>query len=57
MKQAIIYGLCAAAAVFFVGWSTGMGGALGPNLGFSALMGVFAGALFLLVKRYAGRSR
>ncbi|MCY4137718.1 MAG: hypothetical protein OXF56_05575, partial [Rhodobacteraceae bacterium] len=39
--------------VFFIGWSTGMGGSLLPNAGFSVLMGVFAGILYWLVQRYA----
>ena len=51
MRHAIIYGCVVAVAVFFVGYTTGMGGSLVPNLVFSALMGVFAGAMFFFIKR------
>ena len=50
--EPIIYGLVVFAAIFFVGWITGMGGSFGPNLGFSVLMGVFAAVLMALIKRY-----
>jgi len=56
MTQAAIYGAVVAAVVFFIGLTTGMGGALIPNLIFSALMGVFAAVLFAAVKKYANRS-
>lgn len=48
------YGLIVFACVFFVGWSTGMGGALLPNIGFSAIMGVLAMVLFRLIKSKFG---
>jgi hypothetical protein len=38
--QDIIYGIIVTLAVFFIGWITGMGGDLVPNLIFSILMGV-----------------
>ena len=50
-RQPIIYGLVVFGAIFFVGWVTGMGGSFLPNLGFSAMMGVLAGAMFALVQR------
>jgi hypothetical protein len=53
MKDAAIYGLTVFGAVAFIGAITGMGGSLVPNLGFSALMGVFAAGLYLLARRYA----
>ncbi len=52
-RQAAIYGVTTAGVVFFIGWTTGMGGSLVPNIGFSVLMGVFAGLLFTLVAKYA----
>ena len=55
LPQHITYGLVVFACIFFIGWSTGMGGSFGPNLGFSALMGVFAGFCFWVVKRKFGR--
>jgi hypothetical protein len=56
MNSATKYGLVVFAAIFFVGWSTGMGGLFWPNLIFSILMGVLAGLCFLLVQKFAGRS-
>ena len=56
MRHAIIYGCVVAMAVFFVGYTTGMGGSLVPNLVFSALMGVLAAVLFTAVKKFANRS-
>jgi hypothetical protein len=40
LGQNIIYGIIVTLAVFFIGWTTGMGGDLVPNLIFSILMGV-----------------
>ena len=54
MREPVTYGLVVFVALAFVGWVTGMGGSLIPNLGFSALMGVLAGALFALARRFAG---
>jgi hypothetical protein len=49
------YGIAVFAAIFFVGFTTGMGGSFLPNLGFSVLMGILAGFLFRALKRYSGR--
>ena len=56
-REAVVYGLVVTCALFFIGWVTGMGGSFLPNLGFSILMGVFAGGLFILAKRLAGRRK
>lgn len=53
--QAVRYGLVVAAAIFGVGWITGMGGSFLPNLGFSVLMGILAGGLFLAAAKWSGR--
>ncbi len=53
VRQPFIYGAVTAGVIFFIGWSTGMGGSLLPNIGFSVLMGVFAGILYWLVQKYA----
>ena len=53
-RLAAIYGFAMAAALFFIGWVTGMGGSTLPNLIFSGLMGVFAAGLFWLVLKYRG---
>ena len=55
MPQHVTYGLVVFAALFIVGWITGMGGSFLPNLGFSALMGLFAGFCFWFVKKRMGR--
>lgn len=41
-KQTIFYGIVVAGVIFFIGWSTGMGGDFWPNIIFSGLMGVLA---------------
>ena len=51
------YGTVAFVVIFFVGWVTGMGGSLIPNLLFSLLMGLFAGVLYLLAEKYFKRKR
>ena len=55
MPSFAIYGMVVAAAVFFVGFITGMGGSLIPNAIFSLAMGVLAAGAFYLVQRYGGR--
>ena len=57
MRQASIYGAVVAFAVFFIGVTTGMGGATAFDVIFSALMGVFAAVLFAAVKKYSNRSQ
>ena len=54
-RQPLIYGAVVFAAIFFVGWITGMGGSFLPNLVFSILMGFLAAFCFWLVQRYSGR--
>ncbi len=56
LSSATKYGLVVFGAIFFVGWSTGMGGLFLPNLIFSALMGMLAGGLFALVQKYVSGS-
>ncbi len=51
-RQPAIYGTVTAGVIFFIGWSTGMGGSILPNVGFSVLMGVFAGILYWLILNY-----
>ena len=53
MPQYLKYGLVVFAAIWFVGWSTGMGGSFMPNLVFSVLMGLLAGGLFAIAGRLA----
>ena len=51
----IKYGLVVFVAIFFVGFTTGMGGSFIPNLGFSVLMGFLAAYLYKALKKYSGR--
>ena len=55
LRQAVIYGIIMFLALFLVGWITGLGGSFGPNLAFSALMGLLAGACFWVIKRRAAK--
>lgn len=48
IRQAGIYGAVAGAVIFFVGWITGMGGGVVPNLIFGAGMGLFAAACYVV---------
>lgn len=57
MPQPVTYGLVVFAAVFAVGWLTGMGGSPLPNLLFSAAMGAFAGLCFILARHFGGREK
>lgn len=54
MKQAVSYGCVVFGAVFFVGWVTGLGGSLLPNLGFSLLMGALAAGLYFVMRARFG---
>ena len=56
-RQAITYGVVMAVAVFLVGWVTGMGGSLLPNLVFSLAMGVLASVLYVVASRLSGKTR
>ncbi len=56
MRPAVTYGLITGAAVWFVGWITGMGGSFVPNLIFSVLIGFFAGGCYLGAVWLGGRS-
>ena len=54
---AVKYGALTGAAIFFVGWITGMGGSFWPNLIFSILMGIFAGVCFKIAVKIGGRDQ
>lgn len=56
-KDMLIYGAVTFVAVFFIGWSTGMGGSFWPNLIFSALTGVFATIIFGFITQRMGRKK
>lgn len=46
-----------AIAVFFVGWSTGMGGSFMPNLIFSIIVGGFATLVMRLLTSYMNKKQ
>lgn len=50
LSDHVKYGIVVFLAVFFVGWSTGIGGTLIPNIGFSIIMGLLAAVLFRWIK-------
>lgn len=57
MRQPAIYGAVVAVALFFVGWTTGMGGSFIPNLLFSIAIGAFAAVCFWAVMRLRGNGQ
>lgn len=57
MHPAIKYGAAAGAAVWFIGWITGLGGAFMTNLAFSCAMGAFASLCYLGALWLSGRSK
>ncbi len=54
-RKALIYGAVVFGAIWFVGWSTGMGGSFLPNLVFSLLMGALAAGCYWLIAKNAGK--
>lgn len=56
-RQTYIYGIVVAVAVFFVGWSTGMGGSFLPNLIFSILVGGFAVIAVTVAMKFRNSTR
>ena len=53
-RQSISYGIVVGIVIFFIGWITGMGGDLLPNIVFSGLMGVLA---FVAVKLFVNSKK
>ena len=56
-RSAAIYGLVTFGAIFFVGYITGLGGSLIPNLGFSLLMGLFAALCYVGAHKLGNRDK
>lgn len=56
-RDTALYAAVVGLAIFFVGWSTGMGGSFLPNLVFSAAMALLAAVCFTAVKRIGARRR
>ena len=56
-KQSIIYGAVVGVVIFFVGWSTGLGGSLMPNFIFSVVMGILAMVLIRIFTKFADKNK
>ena len=56
-KQSIIYGAVVAVVIFFVGWSTGMGGSVLPNFVFSVLMGILAMIIIRIFTKFIDKNK
>ncbi|MDG2096569.1 MAG: hypothetical protein P8J83_03730 [Paracoccaceae bacterium] len=56
-KQSIIYGAVVGVVIFFVGWSTGLGGSLMPNFIFSVVMGILAMVVIRIFTKFADKNK
>ena len=56
-RQSIIYGVVVGAVIFFVGWSTGLGGSLLPNFIFSVLMGILAMIIIRIFTKFTDKNK
>ena len=56
-RQSIIYGAVAGVVIFFVGWSTGLGGSALPNFIFSVLMGILAMVVIRVFTKFADKNK
>ena len=56
-KQSIIYGAVVGVVIFFVGWSTGLGGSVLPNFIFSVLMGILAMIIIRIFTKFTDKNK
>ena len=56
-KQSIIYGAVVGVVIFFVGWSTGLGGSVLPNFIFSVLMGILAMIVVRIFTKFTDKNK
>ena len=56
-RQSIIYGAVVGVVIFFVGWSTGLGGSVLPNFIFSVLMGILAMIIIRIFTKFAYKNK
>ena len=56
-RQSIIYGAVVGVVIFFVGWSTGLGGSVLPNLIFSVLMGILAMIIIRIFTKFTDKNK
>ena len=55
-RQSIIYGAVVGVVIFFVGWSTGLGGSVLPNFIFSVLMGILAMTIIRIFTKFTDKN-
>ena len=56
-RQSIIYGAVGGVVIFFVGWSTGLGGSVLPNFIFSVLMGILAMIIIRIFTKFTDKNK
>ena len=56
-RQSIIYGAVVGVVIFFVGWSTGLGGSVLTNFIFSVLMGILAMVVIRVFTKFADKNK
>lgn len=56
-RQSIIYGAVVGVVIFFVGWSTGLGGSVLPNFMFSVLMGILAMIIIRIFTKFTDKNK
>jgi len=56
-RQSIIYGAVVGVVIFFVGWSTGLGGSVLPNFIFSVLMGILAMIVVRIFTKFTDKNK
>ena len=56
-RQSIIYGAVVGVVIFFVGWSTGLGGSILPNFIFSVLMGILAMIIIRIFTKFTDKNK
>ena len=56
-RQSIIYGAVVSVVIFFVGWSTGLGGSVLPNFIFSVLMGILAMIIIRIFTKFTDKNK
>ena len=56
-RQSTIYGAVVGVVIFFVGWSTGLGGSVLPNFIFSVLMGILAMIIIRIFTKFTDKNK
>ena len=56
-RQSIIYGAVVGVVIFFVGWSTGLGGSVLPNFIFSVFMGILAMIIIRIFTKFTDKNK